>query len=165
MSEELVYVAKRICPSCQAEMEPTASTCWLCKVKEPNPYSFQSAVLSQAAERPIEGKLSTWDVIASVILLCCFGLTILIAIGIGVDSPGSLIPFFIVVGPTYLVTIVRGMLQYNKPSGVKPTSVLLTFLISALITFGIIVGLLVAAVVLIFLTCLRSTQSGGFGPH
>ncbi|MEI8212130.1 MAG: hypothetical protein WCI02_08270 [Planctomycetota bacterium] len=162
-------IAQCICPKCQATMKPTDKRCWLCSANNESPNAFgesasvipdpsfgeipTSSVVARSFP-PIESRYSRWDTIAWCILGLCAVMSVLIAIGIAVDSPGGLIPFAIVLVPSIIVTLLRGFADRGPQGELKPQKILVTLLISWVITMGAVFMLSVAAVVLMFLVCL-----------
>jgi hypothetical protein len=99
---------------------------------------------------------SNWDGVFGILLLLCFLLTVLVAIGIAVQDRGMLIPFAIFVGPAYLVTIVRGLVQTRSQDGPRAGSLFLTFMLSLMVTVAVLIMLAVAGIIFLFIICLQS---------
>jgi hypothetical protein len=148
-------IATHVCIHCGARSQSSDGKCWLCFEEKsvPNPYQSTKAATGNAAP-----PANTWDGVFTVLLGTCVVLTILIAIGMGVQDPGMLVPFAIFVGPAYLVTVIRALAQMNSERGPRPTSLFVTFMLSLLVTFAILILLMVAVIVLLFIACLQSAS-------
>jgi hypothetical protein len=146
-------IASFECSHCGARSQSREGKCWLCyeEKSNTNPYSVSQSQIAQSATQK---QMSSWDVVFGALLVACVVLTVLIAIGIAVQDRGMLIPFAILVGPAYLVTIIRGVAQSNSTP--RPTNLFLTFIVSLLATVGVMVVLAIASVVLLMIVCLQS---------
>jgi len=160
-------VAQCICPKCQAAIQPTDRRCWLCSARlesvnpygqvVPGPESQSSALRPNSALRPRESANAAWDWFAWAILGLCVGLALLVGIGIAVDSPGGLVPYAIVVVPSLLATLVRGVRDAGPQGELRPQKLLFTLITSSIMTVGILALLAVAAIGLLFLYCVAET--------
>ena len=154
------------CVHCGALSQTKNGKCWLCYESgtTPNPYAISgnTAIPGNTATDPaIPSPMTSWDIVFSVLLGICVLLTLLIAIGLAVQDPGTLIPFAILMGPAYLVTIIRGAIPSRRPGGSRPASLFLTFIVSLLATVLISTVLIVAAAVMFFLACIGVLGSMG----
>ena len=135
---------------------PHATTCWLCgdsdRVANDSPKLIPAGEL--AHDPAFKSNQSRTQTLCSALLILCIVLTILIGIGLAVQEPGSLIAYAIFVGPAYLATGVRalhGMATDRQP---KASSLLLTFLFSAVFTTMAVVLFVIASVIAFFVWCL-----------
>jgi hypothetical protein len=153
-------IVTQTCGHCGALSQTRNGKCWLCYESEttPNPYAISG---NTATESGIPPPTTAWDIVFSVLLGICVLLTLLIAIGLAVQDPGTLIPFAILMGPAYLVTIIRGAIPSRSTKGSRPASLFLTFIVSLLATVLISTVLIVAAAVLFFLACIGIMGSMG----
>lgn len=159
-------VAQCICPTCQAAIHPTDRRCWLCSapLESVNPYGQAvpgptprvSTTRPNSPLRPRESANAAWDWFAWAILGLCFGLAILVGIGIAVDSPGGLIPYAVVVVPSLLATLVRGVRDAGPQGELRPQKLLFTLITSSFMTAGVLALLTVAAIGLLFVYCLAA---------
>lgn len=155
-------IMQKECPHCGAMSRNQAGKCWLCHASETTPNPFTAPIPNE--EQPDNAaKMTAWDALFMGLLLLCVALTVLIGIGLAVQDRGLLIPFAILIGPAYLVTIVRGMLSFGAGKKAKPYSLLLTFVVSAVVTLSIATVLAVGAVVVMFVICLYSISN--IHPH
>lgn len=150
-------IATHVCANCGARSQSTEGKCWLCFGDKgvANPYAVSPGSISSGPQTAVPPS-SDWDSFFKVLLLLCIVLTVLIAVGLGVQDTGMLIPFAIVVGPAYIVTIVRGLAQVNSEKGPKASSLFLTFMLSLMGTIAVFVILAVAAIIFLFIVCLQS---------
>jgi len=81
----------------------------------------------------------------------------LVGIGIAVDSPGGLVPYAIVVVPSLLATLVRGVRDAGPQGELRPQRLLFALITSSIMTVGILALLAVAAIGLLFLYCVAET--------
>ncbi len=147
-------IATHACVHCGALSQSNEGRCWLCYEDKslPNPFAVTGASLNDDANSAPTNK---WESFFSVLLGLCVLMTLLIGIGLAVEDRGLLIPFALFMAPAYAITISRGMLQMNKDNA-RPSSLLMTFVISLLATVSISMILMVAAAILFFLMCLGS---------
>ncbi len=147
-------ILNEVCSHCGAVSQTKEGKCWLCYESKsvPNPYATTGMPLEKESAVPS----TAWDTVSALVLGICVVLTILIAIGIGVQDPGLLIPLAILVGPAYLVTFIRGSTQFEKTGKVQARSLFLTFIVSLMATVLIAIVLAVAAAILLFLICIQS---------
>jgi hypothetical protein len=140
------------CSHCGALSQTKGGKCWLCyeSMNTPNPF----AVSPQTSSEPSPSlPMSAWDIVFSCLLGICVLLTLLIGIGLVVQDVGMLIPFAILVGPAYLVTVLRGLVA-TRSGNPRPASLLLTFVVSLLVTVSIAILLLIGTIIVLFLVCL-----------
>ena len=149
-------IANYVCEHCGAHSQRPDGKCWLCYEPKsvPNPYASHADSISQ---NPIKGYApSHWDHLFTGILIVCVVLTVLIAIGLAVQDRGLLIPFAICVGPAYLVTIARGLMNRGTNGEMRPGTLLRTFAVSIVMTAMVFVVLTAASIVLLLVICLQS---------
>lgn len=146
-----------VCPQCGARSQSNAGKCWLCldNQLEPNPFAPTLQENPQASSQPYDSKSKF---AFGILLAVCVTLTILLGIGMAVQDPGMLIPFAILVGPAFVITAVRGLVQTGNSGSPSPYKLFLTFLISIAVTALISFALLVAAAILLFIVCLRQLR-------
>ncbi|MCY2983673.1 MAG: hypothetical protein NTY15_08550 [Planctomycetota bacterium] len=116
----------------------------------PNPFAVSSPTYSESAP---SSPMSASDIVFSFLLGICVLLTLLIGIGLAVQDVGMLIPFAILVGPAYLVTVLRGFVT-TRSGNPRPASLLLTFVVSLLVTVSIAILLLLGTIIVLFLVCI-----------
>jgi len=152
-------IHQRKCPHCGASSSSGKDACWLCYQTSngTNPYASSVSLATESEIASYEAA-TAWDAVFSLLLGICVLLTVLIAIGMLLQDRGMLLPFAILVGPAYLVTIVRGSAQAASGRKVRPGNLLLTFVVSGLVTVGVLVLLFTAAVVLLFLYCIAAAR-------
>jgi hypothetical protein len=145
-------IVTQTCTHCGALSQTKGGKCWLCyeSMYTPNPFAASPQTVSEGS--PISPMSST-DIVFSVLLGICVLLTLLIGIGLVVQDAGMLIPFAILVGPAYLVTILRGLAS-TRSGNPRPASLLLTFVVSLLVTVSVAILLLVGTIIVLFLVCL-----------
>jgi hypothetical protein len=150
-----------VCPNCGALSTSGDGVCWLCYAKKTseNPYAPIAIPNVPAALNTSPPSSAAWDIIATILLISCLILTILLAIGMAAQDAGMLIPFAILVGPAYLVTLVRGVGQISSSGRPSPGKLFKTFMLSLVVTIAIIAALLIAAIILLILICLNSPNS------
>lgn len=146
-------IASHSCVHCGARSQSERGRCWLCYEDKstPNPFAATGPSLREEA---IAFPQNHWDIVFSVLLGLCVLMTLLIGIGLAVEDRGLLIPFAIFVGPAYAITLIRGMVQVTTKQGARPSSLLVTFLVSILATVSISIVLTVAAAIMLFLICI-----------
>jgi hypothetical protein len=149
----------RFCPYCGAELQDKSGRCWLCheSKSETNPYATSAALPTDVS---VPTSFGAWDVFFTILLAVCVVLTILVGIGFAVQDQGMLIPFAIFVGPPYLITILRGLHRTGSSKPLKPASLFLTLMISAVATASVAILLAVGAVLVLFIMCL--SEAGAF---
>lgn len=143
------------CNHCGARAQTREGKCWLC-YEDPlssNPYAAPNVAAEQGGTL---SQSSKWDNVFNSILLMCILLTVLVGIGIAVQDPGLLIPYAMVLGPAYVITLLRGSIQYGKSSTHNPANLFLTFAVSLLATMLISIVLVVGTAIVLFLICLQS---------
>jgi hypothetical protein len=156
----------RFCPYCGAELQDKGGGCWLCheSKSESNPYAVSAAPPSESStpisESTAPESFGTWDAFFTILLAVCVVLTVLVGIGFAVQDQGMLIPFAIFVGPPYLITILRGLHRIGSSKPLKPASLFLTLMISAVATASVAILLAVGAVIVLFIMCLN--EAGAF---
>lgn len=160
-------IATHVCRHCGAHSQSSEGKCWLCYADKAtgiaanpyaeNPYEVMTPAVSSQAANPTGSRI--WDSLFISLMVICVILTILISIGLGLQEPGSLIAFWVFVGPAYVITGVRGLIQ-SGTSKVRPASLFITFALSILFTVLLSIVLAVAAAILLFVTCLQA-----MGPH
>lgn len=148
-------VQLRRCEACGAACELDKNVCWMCmsKLTGDNPYAPASSELVVGAELDAS---SRYDSIFVVLLIACMVVATLVAVGIAAEEPGMLWAYGILVGPAFLVTGARALIQIGQTGNVKPKSLFISLTASFAITAGAVVLLVMAAVVLLFLICLQS---------
>ncbi len=153
MSTEPPVLPPLICERCGATNSPLATACFLCdKRGADNPYAPAASLKALAApvnptERRLEGVfLGLWGI--------CLLLTVLIGVGIGMQAPGALVPYFIVIGPAYLTTGIRAAFNSSRNQPNRASSLFMAFMWSGLLTIGVIGMLIVASIALLFVFCL-----------
>ena len=153
-------IVTQTCSHCGALSQTKNGKCWLCyeSMATPNPFAVSVNTVSEPAT---QSPTTTLDIVFGVLLGICVLLTLLIAIGLAIQDPGTLIPFAIVMGPAYLVTIIRGASPSRKSGNPRPASLFLTFIVSLLVTVLISVVLIVAAAIMFFLACIGAFTSMG----
>jgi hypothetical protein len=151
----------RFCPYCGAELQDKSGRCWLCHApkSEGNPYAVSAVPVAESSTQISEStapeSFGTWDAFFTILLAVCVILTVLVGIGFAVQDQGMLIPFAIFVGPPYLITILRGLYRIGSSKPLKPASLFLTLMISAVATASIAILLVVGAIVVLFIMCLK----------
>lgn len=152
-------IVTQTCVHCGALSQTKNGKCWLCYESgtTANPYAISG---NTATDSTIPPPMSTSDIVFSVLLGICVLLTLLIAIGLAVQDPGTLIPFAILMGPAYLVTIIRGAVSSRSSGGSRPASLLLTFMVSLFATVLVSGVLIVATAVMLFLACIGAIGMG-----
>jgi hypothetical protein len=151
----------RFCPSCGAELKDRSGRCWLCheSKNETNPYAVSAVPESESStsisESTAPASFDAWDVLFTILIFVCVVLTVLVGIGFAVQDQGMLIPFAIFVGPPYLITIVRGLHRIGASRPLKPVSLFLTLMISAVATALVAIMLAVGAVIVLLIMCLN----------
>ena len=145
-------IATQTCAHCGALSQTKAGKCWLCyeSMSAPNPYAVSQNISAEPAD---QSPMSAWDIVFSVLLGICVMLTLLIGIGLAVQDVGMLIPFAFLVGPAYLVTLLRGFAS-TKAESTRPAALLLTFVVSLLVTVSLAILLLVGTAIMLFFVCL-----------
>ena len=142
------------CNHCGARSQNKDGKCWLC-YEDPsssNPYAAPNVTVEQGNTLSQSSKS---DNVFNAILGVCILLTVLVGIGIAVQDPGLLIPYAMVLGPAYAITLLRGSIQYGKSSTHNPANLLLTFAVSLLATVLVSIVLVVGAAIVFFLICLQ----------
>lgn len=148
-------IMDQVCPHCGAMSRTQTGKCWLCHASSTTPNPFSVTMVAEEPS-PDAGKLTLWDGLFIGLLGLCVILTVLIGIGFAVQDRGMLIPYAILIGPAYLVTVVRGMLSFGSKKKASPAGLFLTFVVSALVTVSIATVLVVGAFVVLFIMCLTS---------
>lgn len=153
MNEPPVLSAKS-CPHCQALNDTRAPICWLCKQPLPeNPWRDSGTV------QPAENKdWNALDYFFMALLLICFGLTVLVGIGICQGDRGMLIPLVIVCAPAYAAVFIRMGIQAAAGEKPSPAKGFVWFIASFMITIGIIAILILAAIVAAIATCFAALK-------
>jgi hypothetical protein len=100
---------------------------------------------------------TAWDATFTTLLVICVLLTILVGIGFAVQDQALLIPFAILVGLPYLITMVRGLYRIGTSRPLKPSGLLLTLIVSAVGTILVLTMLIAAAVIVLFIMCLNGS--------
>ena len=146
------------CPRCGASNPPHATQCWLCvRSGTTNPYAPQLQSQSTASS-PSAGSAFAQDRTQTVFTALLIGsvvLAIMIGIGIGAQEPGMLVPYFIVIGPSFMATGVRAMVSVGQREKPKASTLFLTLIWSGIFTFLALVLLAVAAFVALFVWCIH----------
>lgn len=145
-------IVTQTCTHCGALSQTKSGKCWLCfeSMNTPNPFAVSSPTYSESAP---SSPMSASDIVFSFLLGICVLLTLLIGIGLAVQDVGMLIPFAILVGPAYLVTVLRGFVT-TRSGNPRPASLLLTFVVSLLVTVSIAILLLLGTIIVLFLVCI-----------
>ncbi len=145
-------IVTQTCTHCGALSQTKGGKCWLCyeSMNTPNLFAVSLPTLSEPAP---PSPMSAWDIVFGCLLGICVLLTLLIGIGLVVQDVGMLIPFAILVGPAYLVTVIRGFVP-TRSGNARPASLLLTFVVSLLVTVSIAILLLLGTIIVLFLVCL-----------
>ena len=146
-------IVTQTCSHCGALSQTKNGKCWLCyeSTATPNPFAVSANTVADPAP---QSPMTAWDIVFGVLLAICVLLTLLIAIGLAVQDPGMLIPFAMVMGPAFIVTIIRGAIPSRSSGTPKPASLFLTFIVSLLVTVLISIILIVAAAIMFFLLCI-----------
>lgn len=147
----------QICQRCGATNPPHATKCWLCEQRDVrNPYAVPMLPMSNA---PAEVQTEAQRRVQLVFLCLLIGsaaLALLVGVGIGVQDPGLLVPYLIVIAPAFLVTGVRAAIMVGFKQQPKPSTLFLTFLWSGVFTAMVLLLLIVASVIALFLWCVHS---------
>jgi len=153
-------IVTQTCSHCGALSQTKNGKCWLCyeSTATPNPFAVSVNPVSQPAT---QSPMTASDIVFGVLLGICVLLTLLIAIGLAIQDPGTLIPFAIVVGPAYLVTVIRGAIPSRQSGSPRPASLFVTFIVSLLVTVLISIVLIVAAAILFFMACIGAFTTMG----
>jgi hypothetical protein len=153
-----IAAQERFCTECGAASARDAAYCWLCGAKlgaTPN-------VIDAELVRHVPRYAAVESLFAAGVVLSALVLVIL-AIGIAMDEPAGLIPFFIVVGPALLATAIHLARRRARAQDVTWMHGFITFWISGAAVIGAIVLLAVGALVALFLYCLVVVAAhGGF---
>jgi hypothetical protein len=146
-------LAHQRCPQCGAYSQDKVGRCWLCfEAKEQqNPYAATVVPMSTDS---LATEFTAWDKFFAVLLGICVVMTILVGIGLAVQDRGMLIPFAILAGPPYLVTIVRGYHRVSVSKPLKPAGLLITLIVSAVGTVLVLHMLAFALFAVLFLLCI-----------
>jgi hypothetical protein len=160
-------IVTQTCVHCGALAQTKGGKCWLCyeKLEAPNPYADSINPYAASSAIPSESEtptaMTTLDIIFSILLGLCAILTIVVAIGLGIQDTGTLIPFAILIGPAWVVTAVRGLLPKRKTGIQRPASLLLTFLVSLVVTILASVVFIVVAAIMLFIACIGAFNTVG----
>lgn len=146
------------CHACGADNYQLAKQCWMCHsplgaTKKPEPEIIYLAEIVDESHRKM--RPSEW-IFFGISMLIVVMLTF-IGIGIAIDDASMLIPYFIVVCPALLVTLVR-VLRKQVIGGMRVGwgERLALFLLSGLVTVSVIVVLIAAAVIALFFACIAA---------
>jgi ribosomal protein L40E len=152
---------KSICPNCGASIPDSAAKCWLCGYENLplNPFAVSPIESSTIDVTPKPAVTSASNLLFGLLLALCIALTLLIGVGLGIDQPGALVPYSILVGPALLITLARSLEQAQPGQKNSMSRLFSTFLVSMLATIGIIFLLLLAAAILLIVICIQSPPS------
>ena len=153
-------IATQTCLHCGAQSQTKGGKCWLCYEKMATPNPFAASRIT-TAESGSHSPMTAWDIVFGILLGICVLLTLLIAVGLAIQDTGMLIPFAILVGPAYVITLIRGAIPSRSTGMARPASLFLTFFVSLLVTVLISTVLLVAAAILLFFACIGAFSSTG----
>ncbi len=143
------------CSRCGATNPPYAAQCWLCTNKASNTSPVVLVPITDNANDPVyQRSQRRTQQVCAVLLAGCILLTVLIGIGFGMQDPGMLIPYAIVVGPAYLATGVRALHGYAVDGKPTATKLLTTFFLSGVFTIGFLMVLAVASFLAFFVWCI-----------
>jgi hypothetical protein len=159
VDDEPPVLAKLICPRCGVANPDGATKCWICE--------SQSSLIAAhfQGDRTIDAASPANDRLEKVylsLLVGCIGLAGMLGISIGFQDPGMLVVYLIIIGPAFLVTMVRGIHHLRTNRKLESGKLLLTFLLSAGITFLVVVLLVVASVVALVIWCFAELGRSGF---
>lgn len=154
------------CQFCHAVIEPQLQRCWLCGASQPNaqratnPYTQVPPQKPAHGPQPTQGESSVYDTLMTVMLGGIVFVTVLLAIGIGIEEPGMLVFYGIFALPPLFVAGVQGLMQVSKEGKARPGSLVLSWLVSVLIMIGLAALLIVAALVMLIVYCFAELSPG-----
>ena len=165
----------RVCSNCGEEFRGPFAKCWLClnkpsrgiqRLTSDSPSlsdGSQSSSANPFAVNPYyavrnsnDEKQSAWDTFFFVLLGLVGILALLIGIGFAIQDPGMLIPYAIVVGPSFLAVFIQLLGSGASNTRVKPKKLLFTAFITGVITVSIIIVLFAVAIIALFVVCVSS---------
>ncbi len=151
-------VAPHRCQRCGAAKPHPTQACWLCHAPSEQPSPYQPSTSSNYWVDSSKRRYEMMDYISIGIFGLCGLLTLLVAIGIGMDSPGLLIPFLILVAPAYAMSAGKGFLDWKRTGQTNPANLLVTFIATGAFTIGLLGVLGLAGIVLLFAICLSQLK-------
>ena len=149
------------CLRCGATNPPHATKCWLCDrsgavnpyATEPQVQTLDASACGRGANAPASAQHRVQTIFTSLLIGAVI-LALIIAVGLGAQEPGLLVPYFILIGPPFLATGARALYSVSLNEKPKPSTLFLTFIWSGLFT----VMLTVAAVIALFVMCINAFQ-------
>ncbi|MGN6543699.1 MAG: hypothetical protein ACTHK7_01525 [Aureliella sp.] len=149
-----------VCRRCGATNPPHAVKCWLCEKRDhSDPYAVST--LAPLPSGPgAKAELSRVQLVFLGVLIACAAVALLIGVGIGVQDPGMLVPYAVVVGPAFLATGVRAAVMIGRKEQPRPSSLFFTFLWTSLFMAMALILLVVASVIAFFLWCVHMLTGG-----
>lgn len=143
------------CPHCGAEHADGATECWLCHA----PLGDQPIVMAQliAPPQPPASQLSE---IFFASLSALVGLLVfLLGVGIFLEERALGVIYVILILPPLTVTWLRSVRKTRSGAGISWAERFITFLISSIVMFGILVMLGIAAIICLILICIANPPS------
>lgn len=159
-SQEPPVLAIMLCNVCGAPLDTPPKdgqrkTCWMCgqvAAASENPYSAYANPQAPMTVAPAP-RDRRYDTLFTTLLVVCVFLAVVIGIGLGVQEPGSLIGYFILILPAFCVTGVRALWQVQQSGEANPQSLFLSLIVSFAVTVCVIVLLAFAAIALLVIMC------------
>jgi len=147
------------CPECGAENNPFANVCWICRRPLYEGDELVEAELIAPDDRPRQDRVGRIFGIWAFIFLIMGA--IVVALGIYVEEPGALLPYFIVVSP---LSVGIGVLILKGNQSENPWLRGIAMCFSALIvSAGAMVLLGIATLIALIAFCFMViAASGGF---
>lgn len=161
---ELTTLAARelaLCPRCGAKLTSSFAACWLCLDKPENHNSVK--VDSPATQTYVAGNdsNSSFEGIYTAILAICAVMTVLIGIGLTIQSPELLVPYLFLLGPILIASGVHGSQQIVTTGHIQPRSLFKTVMIASLTVFALVAALIVAFVIFLLVICMPMLHGEG----
>ncbi len=168
MNQEPPPLAPIACPKCGAANYAHLQACWLChtplRPANENPYAAGSVVapakLAYDVGAPVAAQ-SRVETMFMWLLVATVALAVMVGIGIGVQDSGLLTVYLVVLVPSLSAAGVRALYSLAKGESPKPSKMFMTFILSAMITFGLGALLILCTIIFLFLTCAQMLSGLG----
>jgi ribosomal protein L40E len=149
----LPYASVKICQACAADNPPQALYCWLCGA------SLASAPTVVLAEKMSSRRSISESLFAGLTILAVV-VTLLVIVGLGLDSAGLAIALAVALGPPLAAIGVQSMIRHRRGESFSWQATFVTYFASIGVAILLAIALMAAAVVAMVIMCFQALASG-----